>query len=155
MRHRARWAAVALAALAFAAAGCDLVSSVTPFGLGSRGADESKGTYSGHWIGATSTAGEVVFTVRSGEVVDLVLTHTLSCGLPYEVSFTDPLPIEGDGFSGDLTLSPQGRVFISARFTSPESVNGSYTLTSLPSSPPCPTSDRGTFTAGRVPQANP
>jgi len=159
MRRRARCAGpalLALAALALAAAGCDLVDSLTPFGLGSRGPDESGGTYSGSWKGTTDAEGEVTFTVISSEVNDLLLTHTLSpCGLALEFSFSEPLPIEGGEFSGQISLDPQGQATVNGRFTAAGAASGTYSFSALPTSAQCPSSGRGSFTAELLPPGTP
>ena len=149
MRRRARVAAAALAVLALAAPGCK-PSSLTPFGLGTRGPDPSQSTYSGSWKGSTAAEGEVSFSVVSGEVTDLVLTHRLPCGLLLEFPF-DALLIEDDTFTGELAYEPQGRVALEGRFTSPEACTGSYTFESLAVSGTCPTSGSGTFAANKTP----
>jgi hypothetical protein len=155
MRHRARVAAVTLAALALAAAGCsDLVSSLTPFGIGNREPDPVVGTYSGSWLGTTNASGVVTFTVVSGEVTDLVLTHQLSCGIVMEFAF-DALLIENGEFTAELALEPQGRVVLAGRFASPRSCTASYSFESLPTSASCERSGGGSFTAEKVTQANP
>jgi hypothetical protein len=141
-------------ALALAAAGCDLIGSLTPFGIGDRGEDTSQGTYTGAWSGPTSAAGQVTFTVTSGEVIDLVVTHTLPCGVIEQFEFTDALLIQNDEFSARRALDPQGTVSIRGRFTSSDSATGSYIFSSLATSGQCPTSGQGTFTASKAPAAN-
>lgn len=150
MRRGSRLAAAALA-LALSAVGCDLFSSLTPFGLGKRGPETSEGLYSGAWQGATSTGGAVTFNVVNGEVVDLVLTHRLSCGVMLEILLTDAILVEDGAFSTDAPLDPQGRAVLSGRFSSPDGATAAYSFESLPTSARCETAGRGTFTATRLP----
>ena len=158
MRQRVRRAGSSagalVLALALAAAGCDLIGSLTPFGIGDRGEDVSQGTYTGAWSGPTSAAGQVTFTVTSGEVIDLVLTHTLPCGVIEQFEFTDALLIQSDEFSARRALDPQGNVVVRGRFTSPDTATGDYTFSSLATSAQCPSSGQGTFTATKATAAN-
>ena len=151
LRARRAGSGVGVLALALVFAGCDLIGSLTPFGIGDRGEDTSEGNYTGAWSGATSASGQATFTVTSGEVRDLLLTHTLPCGLVLEFAFTDALLIQSDEFSARLALDPQGTVSTRGRFTSSDTAAGSYVFSSLATSAQCPSSGQGTFTATRVP----
>ena len=152
MRPGARLAGAALALLALSSPGCK-PSSLTPFGLGERGPDPIQGTYSGFWEGSTGAEGEVSFSVVSGEVTDLVLTHRLSCGLLLEFAITDALLIDDGSFTGELAYEPQGRVVVAGTFTAPGACAGTYTFESLAVSQGCPTSGSGRFDAVRAPAA--
>jgi hypothetical protein len=150
MPRGSRLAAAGLA-LALAAAGCDLVSSLTPFGIGERGPDVSQDLYSGSWSGSTSAAGTVAFNVVGGEVVDLVVTHALDCGVLLELPFTEAILIEDGAFSAEIQLDPQGNAVLSGRFTSRDSATAAYSFRSLPTAANCQNAGAGSFTATKVP----
>ena len=153
MRSRAGRAAVALAALALAAAGCtDLVSSLTPFGLGDRGPDQSQTAYSGIWQGSTSASGDVTFNVVNNEIADLALSHVLACGQPWGFTTEDVIIISDGQFSATFTMDPQGTFDIQGDFTSPAAVRGSYAFRGIATPAGCETSGSGSFTATKLSQ---
>lgn len=154
MRSRAVRAAVALAALALAAGGCsDLVSSLTPFGLGDREPDQNEVAYSGVWDGTTSSGGGLNLQVADGLVGPLVLQHvTATCPLPltFVTGVDEGAPIEDGRFTFDGALEPQGRIVIEGTFTSTETLSGSYAFDGRASITGCPTAASGSFTASKL-----
>lgn len=154
MRSRAVRAAVALAALALAAGGCsDLVSSLTPFGVGDRKPDQNEVAYSGVWEGTTSSGGGVLFQVAGGLVGPVVLQHvTGTCTLTFSTAEDTTTPIDDGRFTLDLELDPQGRWVTEGTFVTTESLSGSYAFDGRASVTGCPTSGSGSFTATKLRQ---
>ncbi|HWR97259.1 MAG TPA: hypothetical protein VN317_02475 [Candidatus Methanoperedens sp.] len=153
MRRGARRAVAALAALALAAPGCK-PSSLTPFGLGTRGPDPGLAAHSGAWAGRTANSGSLTFVVVSGEVQDFIFEHvTDTCTVSFTIDATTGL-IEEDAFVLKANLDPQGWLTIEGRFTSPDTATGRYSFGSRSASSRCPVAGTGSFTAEKLPPAN-
>ena len=151
MRRAAAGAAGALAALAIATAGCDAVSSLTPFGLDWTEPASPTENASGLWSGTTSTGGEVTFQVGNNEVLAFTLTHSAT-GCVLTFGATDPLPIDANG-AFSLELAEENRVFIArGQFTSATTCSGSYFFEFFSVvGGACPRTNSGTFTATKTP----
>jgi hypothetical protein len=154
MRSGAVRAALALAALALAAGGCsDLVSSLTPFGVGDRKPDRNEVAYSGVWDGATSSGGDVLFQVAGGLVGPLLLQHVSgTCTLTFGTAEDATAPIDDGRFTFELEIDPQGRIVIEGTFVTTETLSGSYAFDGRASTTGCPTSGSGSFTATKLRQ---
>lgn len=154
MRARPGRAATALAAaaLALAAAGCsDLVSSLTPFGVGDRKPDQSQVAYSGVWAGPAGGGGGIAFEVSGGEVRNIVLQHvTDTCTLTFAADEATAVAIDGDSFTYDAAIDPQGRILIEGQFVSSSSARGNYSFEGRASTTGCPTSGSGGFSANKL-----
>jgi hypothetical protein len=145
-RARARVAAVILA-LAFGASGCDLVSSLTPFGVGTQDYTGGGGNVNGTWAGQTASGGEVTFQVGSDTVSKLHIVHIAgACTLTFDAPTS--ILIVNDGFTVEIPLD-QGRTVASATFTSSAGCSGSYFFEALPTGG-CPTAGTGTFVAQKT-----
>ena len=145
-RARARVVAVILA-LAFGASGCDLVSSLTPFGVGTQDYKAGGGNVNGTWAGQTATGGDVTFQVGSDTVSKLHIVHIAgACTLTFDAP-TSELIVDG-GVTVEIPLD-QGRAVATATFTSSTTCSGSYFFESLPPGG-CPTAGTGTFVAKKT-----
>ena len=151
MRGAGARAAAVILALALGAAGCDLVSSLTPFGIGTQDYNSGSGVgnVNGNWAGKTASGGEVTFQVGSDTVSELRFQHVAGdCTLTFESLNIAP-PIVDGRFTLDLPVEPQGRFVATGNFTSADTCSGTYFFEALPAGP-CPTSGSGTFTANKT-----
>lgn len=146
-RTRARAAAVILA-FALGATGCELVSSLTPFGIGTQDYGAGGENVNGVWAGTTSTGGDVSFQVGSDTVSKLHFHHVaVGCTLSFEALSLTPPVVDG-GFTIDMPLDIQGRFVASGTFTSSTTCSGTYFFEALPAGS-CPTAGSGTFSANK------
>jgi hypothetical protein len=150
MRGAGALAAAALLALALCAPGCNLVDSLTPFGVGTRDyASENSGVnLNGTWNGLTASGGGVGFQVGSDTVSDLTLHYAGSgCTLPFEASLT--APIVNGAFTLEENLATGGRFVATGTFNSSTTVSGSYFFEGLPAGS-CPSAGTETFSATKI-----
>ena len=148
MRGAAARAAAVLLVLALAAPGCDLVDSLTPFGIGTQDYDSGNLSVNGIWAGTTGSGGAVEFQVGSDTVIDFTLNHVADgCTLPFE-ALSIAAPVVSNVFIIELALD-QGRFTATGRFTADTTCSGTYRFESLPAGV-CPSSGTGTFTAQRT-----
>jgi hypothetical protein len=149
MRCAGARAAALLLALALGTAGCDLVSSLTPFGIGTKDYSTGVKNVNGSWSGKTATGGDVTFQVGSDTVIDLRFHHVAEgCTLSFE-SLTLAPPILDGKFTLDLPLEPQGRFVATGIFGSSTTCSGTYFFEGLPAGS-CPTAGSGTFSASKT-----
>lgn len=144
-------AAGALAALVLATAGCDAISSLTPFGINWRKPESPGQNPSGLWSGTTPTGGDVTFQVGNDEVLKLTLIHSASgCLLTLEAP--DPAPIDAGGAFALDVADEKRRFLAQGQFTSSTTCTGSYAfeLYSVVGGS-CPSKGSGTFTATKTP----
>lgn len=150
MRGAAARAAAVLLLLVLATPGCDLVDSLTPFGIGTQDYDSGNHAVNGTWFGATGSGGAVVFQVGSDTVIDFALSHiSESCVLQFEAPSIAATVVE-NVFIVDVTLD-QGKFTATGRFTSASASSGTYRFEALPAGL-CPSSGAGSFTAQRYTQ---
>ena len=147
MRRAGALGAVFLA-LTLAAPGCDVVSSLTPFGIGTRDYSTEGANLNGDWAGTTASGGEVTFQVGNDEVSRLRLFHEATgCSLPFE-DLTNLVPIVNNIFTIEIRLT-QGRFVATGNFTSATRVSGTYFFEALQAGA-CPTAGSGTFSAEKT-----
>jgi hypothetical protein len=145
MRRAGALAAAMLLAVALAAPGCNLVDSLTPFGIGHQDYSSSSANVNGNWTGTTASGGEVKFQVASGNVLAFHLVHIdAGCTRTFEDTTTVVQVVDGF-FTFEIPL-PQGRFVASGRFTSGSSFSGSYSFEGLPAGA-CPNAASASFTA--------
>ena len=145
MRKAGALTAAVLLVLALAAPGCDLVSSLTPFGIGNRDYGSGSDNTNGLWTGKSSTGGDVTMQVGSSTVTSLMIHHIDgACNLPLEAQSVSE-PVVNNVFSVTVDLT-QGRFTAIGTFTSPTTCSGSYSFEGLAAGT-CPSSGSGTFTA--------
>jgi len=149
MRQAGALAAAVLLALALGAAGCNLVSSLTPFGIGTRDYSGTGGeNLNGDWVGTTASSGEVKFQLGNNEVSNLRFLHIEgACTLTFE-ALTATDRVVNDGFIVEIALS-QGRFVATSKFTTASSCSGTYFFEGLPTGG-CPTAGTGTFVAEKT-----
>ena len=148
MRKAGALATVVLLALAFVASGCDLVSSLTPFGIGTKDYSATGANVNGAWAGKTGNNGNVTFQVANEAVSELIVQHiTAGCTLSLEAD-TLTAPIVNNRFTIEVALT-QGRFVASGTFTSATTCSGTYSFEALPAGD-CPTAGSGTFTANKT-----
>jgi len=149
MRRARAHAAAVILALALGAAGCGLVDSLTPFGVGTQdyGAGTGAENVNGTWAGQTATDGEVTFQVGSDTVSKLHIVHIAgACTLTFDATTT--VLIVNNEFTVEMPLD-QGRAVATATFTSSTTCSGSYFFEALPAGS-CPTAGRGSFVASKT-----
>jgi len=146
-KARARAAAVILA-LAFGASGCDLVSSLTPFGVGTQDYSSIGGNnVNGDWVGKTGSGGDVTFQVGSDTVLKLHFQHVEgACILNFDATTT--VPIVNGEFTVEIALT-QGRFVAAGKFPTSATCSGTYFFEALPAGG-CPTAGTGTFVAEKT-----
>jgi hypothetical protein len=145
-KARARAAAVLLA-LAFGASGCDLVSSLTPFGVGTKDYGAGVKNVNGNWAGNTASGGEVTFQVGSDTVSLLHFEHVeATCTLTFDAPTA--VPIVNGSFIVEIALT-QGKVVATGTFTTAGTCSGTYFFEALPAGG-CPTAGTGTFVAEKT-----
>lgn len=138
------------ALLALVAPGCDLVSSLTPFGIGHQDYSSGEKNVNGVWAGTTASGGAVTFQVGNDVLSKLNLTHiSTGCTLKFVVD-TISARLVDDTFSLEMTLETGGRFLASGTFTSATTCTGSYRFEGRPAGV-CPTAAGGTFTANKKP----
>ena len=148
MRRAGALAAAVLLALAFGSAGCDLVSSLTPFGIGHQDYNNSSSNVNGDWVGKTATDGDVTFQVGNNTVSKLVFLHVVgTCTLTFDASSLTA-PVINDEFTVELALK-QGRVVATGKFTSSATCSGTYFFEGLATGA-CPTAGSGSFAADKT-----
>jgi len=148
MRKAGALATGVLLALAFVASGCDLISSLTPFGVGTKDYSATGANVNGTWAGKTGSGGDVTFQVGNDTVSQLIVQHvTTGCTLSFEADSTTA-PVVNGGFTIELTLT-QGSFVATATFTSATTCSGTYSFKALPSGD-CPTAGSGSFTANKT-----
>jgi hypothetical protein len=150
-RRAGLFGAASLLALALCAPGCDLVDSLTPFGVGHQDYSTSgiSANVNGVWTGATASGGEVSFQVGTNVVTQLSVQHIEDgCTLTFEVTSMQEPVVDG-AFTHEFKAA-QGRVVVSGRFTSSSTASGTYSFEGFPTGD-CPTSGRGTFAAEKTP----
>jgi hypothetical protein len=154
MRRTGALAAAALLALALFAPGCDLVSSLTPFGVGHQDYGNGGGAggenLNGLWSGSTGGGGPITFTVASGKVSNIKFLHVGECLQSFELTARE-VQIADDMFVYENRFESQGRILVEGHFTSPENCSGTYFYEGLATGGGCPTAATGTFTAERLP----
>lgn len=148
MRRARAGAAAVILALAFGGSGCDLVSSLTPFGIGTQDygntGDKNK---NGDWAGTTASGGAVTFQVGSDMVLDLIFLHVEGgCTIPFEA--TTNVRIVNDGFTVEIPQD-QGRCVATVRFPTATTCSATYFFEGLPTGG-CPTAGTGTFVANKT-----
>ena len=149
MRGAGARACALILALACGASGCELVSSLTPFGIGTQDYGAGFENLNGSWAGKTATGGDVTFQVGSDTVSKLHLHHVADgCTLSFEAVTLAP-PIVDGGFTLDMPLDTQGRFVATGSFTSATTCSGSYFFEGRPAGS-CPTAGSGTFTADKT-----
>ena len=149
MRKAVALVTAALLTLALGVGGCDLVDSLTPFGVGYQDYSATGGNLNGVWSGTTDEGGDVGFQVGNNEVNEMLLVYKSgSCTINFEGS-TGPVPIIDGAFllERDLTSLEQGRIVVTGRFTTSTTGTGSFRFEGLPASAACPTSGVGSFVA--------
>jgi hypothetical protein len=146
MRRPAALLGLALLAAALGVAACK-PSSLTPFGLGTRGTEETG--VNGQWQGVTSTGGTITFQVASDEVTTVVVYHlTSGCTTLLQISAATAL-VTDNTFEAEELLTP-GRFIVDGTFTSSTSCSGSYFFEAIGTSAACPSSGSGTFVATKA-----
>jgi len=149
MRRAGTLAAAALLAVALVPAGCDLVSSLTPFGIGHQDYSGSSTANNGAWAGQTTSGGKVSFQVGSATVSNFHLIHIdTGCSRPFDDVATTAPVVDG-AFTFEIPLSA-GRFVAKGRFTSANDCTGSYTFEGLPAGS-CPSAASASFTAQKTP----
>ena len=147
MRRAGALGAAALA-LALVAPGCDLVSSLTPFGIGTRDYTTEGNNLNGNWAGTTASGGEVTFQVGNDKVSRLHFIHeTAGCSLPFE-DLTKLVSIVDNSFTIEIRLT-QGRFVATGNFTTATRASGTYFFEALPTGD-CPTAGSGSFSAEKT-----
>lgn len=146
MRKAGALGAVVLA-FALVAPGCDLVSSLTPFGIGTRDYTSEGANVNGNWVGKTASGGDVTFQVGNNAVSQLRFLHvTAGCRLPFE-DLTTLVPVVNNSFTTEILLD-QGRFVATGTFSSSTTCSGTYFFEALPAGV-CPTAGSGTFVANK------
>jgi hypothetical protein len=148
MRLRSTLAVAAAAAIVLGALGCK-PSSLTPFGLGTRGPESSGAGVNGTWQGTTSSGGTVAFQVGDDRITTLLIDETTG-DCTRSLSTTTDVDVVDDAFTIELALT-QGRVVIAGRFTSSTTCSGSYSFEGLAIEGTCPTRGTVSFTASKAP----
>ncbi|MHB8836881.1 MAG: hypothetical protein ACYC9Y_14430 [Candidatus Methylomirabilia bacterium] len=149
MRGARALAAAVILAFAFGASGCELVSSLTPFGIGTQDYGGGAENINGTWEGQTSSGGVVTFQVGSDAVSQLHFHHVApGCTVSFEALTLTPLVVDGV-FTLDMPLDVQGRFVVTGTFTSATTCSGTYFFEALPAGT-CPTAGSGTFFAGKI-----
>jgi hypothetical protein len=147
MRRTGALGAVLLA-LALFAPGCDLVSSLTPFGIGTRDYSTEGANVNGNWVGKTASGGDVTFQVGNDTASRLRFIHVApGCALPFE-DLSTLVPIVSSRFTLEVDLTTGGRFVASGFFASATAASGTYFFEGLPAGV-CPTAASGTFTANK------
>jgi len=147
MRRVGALAGAALLVLALGVSGCDLVSSLTPFGIGHKDYGSGADSINGFWSGSTGTGGPVTFQVADSHVYEMRLLHaTPECSLDFKAESSATTIIADDSFRLELNLTDlgQGRIVFEGRFTSSSTCAGSYFFKGRPAGI-CPTAGSGTF----------
>jgi hypothetical protein len=130
---RARVAAVLLP-LALVAAGCDLVSSLTPFGIGHKDYSVSTEGVNGDWAGKTNNGGDFTFQVASDRVLNIVFKHIgADCNQPFTLD-AKTVPVVDGVFIYENVFAEQGQVRVEGHFTSDTTCTGTYSFEGLPAS---------------------
>ena len=148
MARRPALATAAAAALLLGAAGCK-PSSLTPFGIETRGPDSSVTGVNGSWQGTTSAGGSVSFQVGDDNVTTLVMREQ-SSGCSREFKTEDPVPIEDDAFTLEVR-DGNDRFILNGRFTSQTVCSGSYRFEVHSTVGSCPNAGAGSFVAAKAP----
>jgi hypothetical protein len=144
LRARALAAALLLAA-ALVAPGCNLVDSLTPFGVGHQDYSSTSANVNGNWTGTTASGGEVRFQVASGRVLDFHLIHIdTGCTRAFEDTTTVVQIVDGF-FTFEIPLN-QGRFVATGRFIGADTLSGSFSFEGLPAGN-CPSAASSSFTA--------
>jgi hypothetical protein len=145
-RARARGAAAFLA-FALLAPGCDLVSSLTPFGIGHQDYRGGVENVNGDWVGSTASGGEVTFQVGNNSAARLHFLHVApGCTLTFE-DLATLVPVIDNTFTVEIRLD-QGRFVATGNFTSSGTATGTYFFEALQAGI-CPTAGSGTFFANK------
>jgi hypothetical protein len=149
MRLSGAGAAAVLLTLVLGAAGCDLVSSLTPFGIGHKDYGGESENRNGTWKGKTATGGEVTFQVGSDKVSELLLHHvSAGCNLAFDILDFAPPVIDGV-FTIDMPAEIQGRIVITGNFTTASTCSGTYLFEGFQAGA-CPSAGSGTFFAEKT-----
>jgi len=149
MRCAGARAAALLLVLVLGTAGCGLVDSLTPFGVGTQDYGSGVQNVNGDWEGSTASGGKVTFQVGNDKVLKLHVRHVVAEEiLSFKALTSEPLIVDGV-FTIDLPLETQGRFTATGTFTSANTCSGTYFFEALPAGN-FPTTGSGTFSAVKI-----